>query len=206
MRPCSQDDARIARAFLLVVGRAPTRGRTRRGPPVPRETAGPVSGLRRPRGPPPRLRRLLPDAPGQQRIPLRRVSDHDDDPRRPFDPSPFAINAARSWANTPGRSGRWPSSCLLEEASARGGEAGRGRGEVGHLPVPARRAEPDGPLRPQAGAGEVSRQAVSGQAGDPLRQAGGQPARVAVPVPAARRSRAWCSASWCRTWRAWPTS
>ena len=50
----------------------------------------------------------------------------------------------------------------------------QGPGEVGDLPVPARRAEPDGPVRPQARADEVPRQAVPRQARDPLRHAGGQ--------------------------------
>ena len=72
------------------------------------------------------------------------------------------------------------------QASARFRRQSPEPGEVGDLPVPARRAEPDGPVRPQAGADEASRQAVSGQARDPLRQAGGQPARLAVSVSAAR--------------------
>ena len=93
---------------------------------------------------------------------------------RPSIPRLRASTAARSWAVTPGRSGRWPCPACSSEERRRGGRA-RGRAdapsrarvarratarEVGHLPVPARRAEPDGPVRPQAGAGEVPRQAV----------------------------------------------
>ena len=49
-------------------------GRARRRPAVPGNPARPLPRPGRTRGPPPRLGRLLPDAAGQQRIPLCRVN------------------------------------------------------------------------------------------------------------------------------------
>ena len=71
---------------------------------------------------------------------------------QPFDPSPFAMNRRAFLGRYAGAIGTLALSCLLEEEqiAPAGPAACRGRGQVGHLPVPARRAEPDGPVRPQA--------------------------------------------------------
>ena len=71
----------------------------------------------------------------------------------------------------------------------------QGTSPVGDLPVPARRPEPDGPVRPQARAHEAPGQALSRPARDPLRQAGGQAAGLAVSSFSRMASREWCSAS-----------
>ena len=62
-------------------------------------------------------------------------------------------------------------------------------GEGRHLPVPARRPEPDGPVRPQARTHEAERQAAPGQARGPLPHAAGQAARLAVQVRKVRQVR-----------------
>ena len=73
-------------------------------------------------------------------------------------------------------------------------------GQVGDLPVPARRAEPDGPVRPQARAARsTTASRTPAQLEIHFNKPGGQRAGLAVQVPPAGAIRGWCSASCCPT-------
>ncbi len=87
----------------------------------------------------------------------------------------------------------WPISLPRKMTSRRadgpssGGAARRtphhaAHGQVRHLPVPARRAEPNGPVRPKNRAYQAARQTASRQAGSSLPHATGKAPRVAVHV------------------------
>ena len=85
-----------------------------------------------------------------------------------------------------------------------------GQGEVRHLPVHGRRAEPDRHVRSQAGARKIRRPAASRQfrhSRQPVHQRRHAAAGVALEVQEVRRVRHARSPRCCRTWRsAWTTS
>ena len=95
------------------------------------------------------------------------------------EPSIFRLNRRAFLGRYAGALGTLALAHLLDQDDRRGAARGaaaadverpaalrirQSPGEVGDLPVPARRAEPDGPVRPQARADEAPRQAVSRQA------------------------------------------
>ena len=158
------------------------------------------------------LDRFLPDAAGQQRVSVRGVRRCDDDldhPTRRASPRSFRARDA-SWGTMPARLGGLALAHLLagqQSASAGGTDLQAGRvpiaaqGQERDLPVSARRAEPDGSVRSQAGARTsitASRIPAASWKSTSTSRPGnvlGSPFKFAP----ARRSAAWSCASCCRT-------
>ena len=104
---------------------------------------------------------------------------------QPFDPSPFAMTAARSWADTPGRSGRWPCRACWRRTPAEPWPPARSRSSACSSTAARARWTCSTPSRRWRSI-TVSRIRASWRSTSTSRRA---PARVAVPVPAAWRVR-----------------
>ena len=207
-RPPDPDELSAARRFLEAerergAASRSTSGDTNKSTPGSPSAHGMLPGLI-PAMTPGRIsaRCSLPAMPSSTSIELNREHEEDDGSNGLFTlctesprlPGPICRCAWNTGAGTLARPGEWAGTWCCRANCPGFCESGRacqadGASAVGDLLVSAWRSQPDGPVRPQAGAHAASRQALSGLARDPFRQASGEAAGFSVSVPAARSVR-----------------